>query len=101
MADIIDYKIIGDDMQAVIITLDPGERVIAEAADIDTLLVGTGKNIVPLAPALKERLRGERIVAEAMSTGAAVRTFNVLLAESRAVAAAPAPSAASRLRFPR
>ena len=31
MADIIDYKIIGDDMQAVIITLDPGERVIAEA----------------------------------------------------------------------
>jgi uncharacterized protein len=64
------------------------ERVIAEAADIDTLLVGTGKSIVPLAPALKERLRGERIVAEAMSTGAAVRTFNVLLAESRAVAAA-------------
>jgi uncharacterized protein len=64
------------------------ERVIAEAADIDTLLVGTGKSIVPLAPALKETLRGERIVAEAMSTGAAVRTFNVLLAESRAVAAA-------------
>ncbi len=31
MADEIDYQIIGDDMQAVIITLDPGEAVFAEA----------------------------------------------------------------------
>lgn len=31
MADEIDYKIIGDDLQAVIITLDPGEAVVAEA----------------------------------------------------------------------
>lgn len=30
-ADIIDYQIVGDDMQAVIITLDPRETVIAEA----------------------------------------------------------------------
>ena len=31
MADEIDYRLIGDDLQAVIITLDPGEMVIAEA----------------------------------------------------------------------
>src|SRR5690348_1693258 len=31
MADEIDYKIIGDDMQAVIVTLDAGETVVAEA----------------------------------------------------------------------
>jgi uncharacterized protein (TIGR00266 family) len=31
MADEIDYKLIGDDMQAVIVTLDPGEMVLAEA----------------------------------------------------------------------
>ncbi len=31
MADQIDYQIIGDDMQAVIVTLDPGETVQAEA----------------------------------------------------------------------
>jgi uncharacterized protein (TIGR00266 family) len=31
MADAIDYKIIGDDLQAVLITLDSGERVVAEA----------------------------------------------------------------------
>ncbi len=30
-ADIIDYEIIGDDMQAVVITLDPQEAVVAEA----------------------------------------------------------------------
>lgn len=29
--DVIDYELIGDDMQAVIITLDPGEQVTAEA----------------------------------------------------------------------
>ena len=31
MADEIDYKLIGDDLQGVIITLDPGETVVAEA----------------------------------------------------------------------
>ena len=30
-ADIIDYKIIGNDLQAVVITLDPGESAVAEA----------------------------------------------------------------------
>jgi len=31
MSDVIDYKLIGDDLQAVIVTLDPGEMVQAEA----------------------------------------------------------------------
>lgn len=31
MADQIDYAIIGDDLQAVVVTLDPGEAVVAEA----------------------------------------------------------------------
>lgn len=30
-ADVIDYRLIGDDLQAVIITLDPGEAAVAEA----------------------------------------------------------------------
>ncbi|HJU65368.1 MAG TPA: TIGR00266 family protein [Gemmatimonadaceae bacterium] len=30
-ADLVDYRLIGDDMQAVIVTLDPGEAVFAEA----------------------------------------------------------------------
>src|SRR5438874_8287720 len=31
MSDEIDYRLIGDDLQAVIVTLDPGEMVLAEA----------------------------------------------------------------------
>ena len=64
------------------------EKVFAEAGDIQILLVGTGTEIVPLSAALRDRCREAGIVAEPMSTGAAVRTFNVLLAEERAVAAA-------------
>jgi uncharacterized protein len=64
------------------------ERLFAEAAPVRILLVGTGKELVPLQPALREKLRQAHIVGEPMSTGAAVRTFNVLLAENRDVAAA-------------
>jgi uncharacterized protein len=64
------------------------ERVIAEADAIEILLVGTGPDLVPLRAELRARLREAGIVADPMATGAAVRTFNVLLAEERAVAAA-------------
>ena len=44
-ADIIDYQIIGDDLQAVVITLDPGEAVVAEAGSMmfleDDIEMGT------------------------------------------------------------
>jgi len=64
------------------------EKALAEAADIEILLVGTGKDIRRLPAALRDALKGAGIAADAMSTGAAVRTYNVLLAEDRAVAAA-------------
>ena len=63
-------------------------RVIAEAEAIEILLVGTGSELKPLAADLREAFRSVRISADPMSTGAAVRTYNVLLAEDRAVAAA-------------
>ena len=62
--------------------------VLAEADRIEILLVGTGASLIPLHPAVRDRCRAAGIVAEPMATGAAVRTFNVLLAEDRAVAAA-------------
>ena len=62
--------------------------VFAEADAIDVLMVGTGDDFVMLDPELAAALREAGIVAEAMTTGAAVRTYNVLLAENRAVAAA-------------
>jgi uncharacterized protein len=63
-------------------------RVLAEADGIEILLVGTGRELRPLSAALRAALKDVRISADPMSTGAAVRTYNVLLAENRAVAAA-------------
>ncbi|WP_306028893.1 Mth938-like domain-containing protein [Stappia sp. MMSF_3263] len=63
------------------------EKVFEEAADIEVLLVGTGEGLVPLKRELREAVRAAAIMADPMSTGAAVRTYNVLLSEDRAVAA--------------
>ncbi|MFZ1774273.1 MAG: Mth938-like domain-containing protein [Rhizobiaceae bacterium] len=63
-------------------------RILEESAQIQVLLVGTGKVLRPLGKLLREAFREAGITAEPMATGAAVRTFNVLLAEDRAVAAA-------------
>ena len=69
-------------------SLDDFARIFAEAADIEILLVGSGRDLRPLPAALRAAFREARISADPMSTGAAVRTYNVLLAEDRAVAAA-------------
>ncbi len=62
--------------------------VFAAAAEIDVLLIGLGSGIAMIDPALREALRAERIIVEGTGTGGAVRTYNILLAEQRAVAAA-------------
>lgn len=62
--------------------------VLVEAAGIEILLIGSGADLKPIDDRLRNRFREYGISADAMSTGAAVRTFNVLLAENRAVAAA-------------
>lgn len=64
------------------------ERVLEQAGDIEILLIGTGRDLQPLPRTLREAFRSAGIAADPMSTGAAVRTYNVLLAEDRAVAAA-------------
>jgi uncharacterized protein len=58
---------------------------------IDLLLLGLGRRMIPVAPGLRAALRAAGIVVEAMDTGAACRTYNVLLAEERRVAAALLP----------
>ncbi|AKI00491.1 hypothetical protein IMCC20628_01780 [Hoeflea sp. IMCC20628] len=64
------------------------DKVLAETRDIEFLLVGTGMSIQFLPADLKTALRAANVSSDPMSTGAAVRTYNVMLAESRAVAAA-------------
>ncbi len=55
---------------------------------VEHLLIGAGAGPVPLDPALRERLRTAGIRAEIMQTGAAARTYSILLGEKRRVAAA-------------
>lgn len=64
------------------------QRVLDEAEQIEVLLVGTGMEIRPLSAEIRAALKQRGVRSDPMSTGAAVRTFNVLLAENRAVAAA-------------
>ena len=60
--------------------------------DVEILLLGLGRRMVPLAPALRLSLKASGIALEAMDTGAACRTYNLLLGESRRVAAALLPA---------
>lgn len=64
------------------------QRLFAEQDVVEVFLAGMGRELKPLQAVLRAALKAARIAADPMSTGAAVRTFNVLLAEDRAVAAA-------------
>ena len=70
------------------IAIENLSAVISAVPGVDILLIGCGNRAVPLAAALRDVLRENGIGSEVMDTGAACRTFNVLLAEDRAVAAA-------------
>lgn len=70
------------------LTVEAFSKVLAESGEIEVLLVGSGQNLKPIPADLKAALKAKGIVSDPMSTGAAVRTFNIMLAESRAVAAA-------------
>lgn len=56
--------------------------------DIEILLVGTGVTMQLIPPALRSELKEHNIAVDSMDTGAACRTYNVLLAEERRVAVA-------------
>lgn len=62
--------------------------ILREAPGIEFLLIGTGIDIVPLPDRLRAPFREAGISIDTMQTGAAARTYNVLLAEERRVAAA-------------
>jgi uncharacterized protein len=62
--------------------------VFAEAADISFLLLGAGKTMALAPEPIRRLFAAAKLPLETMDTGAAVRTYNVLLAEDRAPAAA-------------
>jgi len=73
-------------MQA--LTLESLEPVMANSPPVDVLLLGVGVRNQLIPEPLRRGLRDAGIVLDAMDTGAACRTYNVLMAEDRRVAAA-------------
>jgi len=56
--------------------------------EVNVLLLGCGIRASLIEPELRQQVRNWGIVIETMDTGAACRTYNVLLSEGRDVAAA-------------
>ena len=63
-----------------------------EGIDAEVVLLGTGKSFQFLPPALKKALKEKGLSVDSMDTGAACRTFNVLMAEGRRVVAVLLPA---------
>ena len=61
--------------------------VLEEAAELDYVLLGCGSSMAILSAAIRNLFAERAISFDVMPTAAAARTFNVLLAENRRVAA--------------
>lgn len=61
--------------------------VAAEASAIELFILGTGESVWPPPETIRSHLRALHIGLEVLTTGAAVRTYNILLGERRAIAA--------------
>lgn len=68
--------------------LDDLAQLRHEPAGIELLLLGTGRSFLLPSAELRAGLRDIGIRVEPMDTGAACRTYNILLAEQRPVGAA-------------
>lgn len=62
--------------------------IFSEIKDIELVLLGTGEAMAAMPEPVRAACEAAGVKVEAMSTGAAARTYNVLLAENRAPAAA-------------
>ncbi len=70
------------------VTTDSLAPLIEASQAVELLLLGTGPRMQFVAPALRETLKAVGVTVDGMDTGAACRTYNVLMAEERLVAAA-------------
>ena len=68
--------------------VDDFKKVLTVGPIVELLLLGCGKTTWFLPIPLRDELKEMGLVLEPMDTGAACRTFNVLLGEDRRIAAA-------------
>ncbi len=79
---------IGDVSDISDFTIDDFKPLIEKSDEIDVVLLGCGENMSILPPALRRDLKNAGLSVDSMDTGAACRTYNVLMAEGRRVLAA-------------
>lgn len=80
-----------DELTGDALAVDKLGLVFTECPQVSLLLLGTGEQIVQPPRSLVKALTAVGIGLEVMDSGAAARTYNVLLAERRPVAAALLP----------
>lgn len=71
-----------------ILTVEHFSKIIEQAPEIGVLLFGSGTTMRLLPPAIRSALKEAGVTLDVMNTGAAVRTYNIMLSEERPVAAA-------------
>ena len=69
------------------VTADQLGSVLAHADALDIVVIGQGEVFAPLAEPVRLALEEAGVGVEAMATDSACRTYNLLLAENRRVAA--------------
>ena len=62
-------------------------RVFAQTGELDFFVFGTGAAPWMMPESLRARFRAAQVSLDTMTTGAAVRTYNVMLMENRRVGA--------------
>lgn len=70
------------------ITIESLELILSNHTDIELLIIGMGKSMAFLDKDIRQAFAQKDIAIEIMDTGAAARTYNVLLQEGRKVTAA-------------
>ncbi|MDA0704673.1 MAG: Mth938-like domain-containing protein [Proteobacteria bacterium] len=70
------------------VTLESLQPIMDAVPSVELVLLGCGPRMAALPAALRAALKAKGIGLEPMDTGAACRTYNVLMAEDRRVAAA-------------
>ena len=69
------------------LSVESFKALIKKSDEIDVVLLGTGTKMAFVSPKLRQELSAKGLSVDVMDTGAACRTYNVLMAEGRRVVA--------------